>query len=131
MRYLWKRLVALALVVLVLQLFLGATVASAQGGVWHCVTAGQTLFAIGRLYGANPWCIAQVNGLANPNYIRVGQWLWIGDQCLGWSAYRSAPPPTPPGPYYPPPWYYPPYWYWPYYGYGWGAWSWPWYTWYN
>jgi LysM repeat protein len=91
--------------VLVLQL-VGLTAVSAAPGPWapypvaqqgmpgpqiHVVSAGETLFAIGRLYGVNPWAIARINRLPNPNIIFVGQVLLIG-----------APGPVPgpmPGPY--------------------------------
>jgi len=48
-----------------------------SGGFWHQVQRGQTVFAIGRLYGVSPYAIASVNGLANWNRIYAGQWLWI------------------------------------------------------
>jgi spore germination protein len=46
-------------------------------GRYHWVCPGETLFAIGRLYGVSPWSIAAANGLTNPNYIRAGQRLYI------------------------------------------------------
>jgi LysM repeat protein len=78
--------------VLVLQL-VGLTAVSAAPAAWapypvvqqgmpapqlHLVRPGETLFAIGRLYGVNPWAIARMNRLPNPNIIFVGQLLVIG-----------------------------------------------------
>jgi LysM repeat protein len=56
-----------------------------QGGFYHTVQYGDTLFSIGRIYGVNPYTIAEVNGLANPNYIYAGQVLYIpsGGGCGG------------------------------------------------
>ena len=78
--------------VLVLQL-VGLTAVSAAPAAWapypvvqqgmpapqlHLVRPGETLFAIGRLYRVNPWAIARMNRLPNPNIIFVGQILVIG-----------------------------------------------------
>jgi LysM repeat protein len=43
----------------------------------HTVRYGETLFALSRLYGVNPWAIARANGLFNPNIIFAGQVLCI------------------------------------------------------
>jgi LysM repeat protein len=43
----------------------------------HTVSYGETLFSIGRLYGINPWAIARVNCLMNPNIIFAGQVLCL------------------------------------------------------
>jgi LysM repeat protein len=43
----------------------------------YIVKAGDTLFAIGRRFGVNPYAIASYNHLANPNLIYVGQRLII------------------------------------------------------
>ena len=56
----------------------------ASGGVNHMVRFGETLFSIGRLYGVNPYSIAQANGLHNPNRIYAGQMLYIPARG-GWS----------------------------------------------
>ena len=79
---------------LALLLLVGVTTVLADPG-YHVVRAGETLFSIGRLYGVNPYVIAQVNGLPNPNYIRIGQVLYIPGSG-GW-----VPPPPRPR-YYPP-----------------------------
>jgi len=44
---------------------------------FHTVRYGETLFALSRLYGVNPWAIARTNGLFNPNIIFAGQVLCI------------------------------------------------------
>ena len=67
-------------VVLVLSTFLVLT-QSASADWFYVVKAGDTLFAIGRRYGVNPYDIARYNHLANPNLIYVGQKLRI--PCAG------------------------------------------------
>lgn len=57
-----------------------------QCGYWYQVRWGDTLSSIARYTGVSAAAIAQANGLANPNYLYAGQWLWI--PC-------SAPPPPP------------------------------------
>lgn len=72
--------IALALLVLLLSLVYVAPVSAAPDAVvptWHQVARGETLFSIGRLYNVSPWAIAAANGLADPNRIYVGQWLYI------------------------------------------------------
>lgn len=49
----------------------------AYGPIYHCVRHGETLSSIGRLYGVNPYAIAQANGIPNPNRIYAGQMLLI------------------------------------------------------
>ena len=103
----------LVLVLLVaLQLIVGATAVMADCSRWHVVRPGETLFAIGRIYGVNPYAIAQANALPNPNYIQIGQVL-----CIPGSGGSIWIPPAP-QPRYPPtycwyrcwPYYYPCYW---------------------
>jgi lipoprotein NlpD len=49
----------------------------APAWVHHIVRPGETLAAIGRRYGL-PWqTLAQVNGLADPHHLEVGQALWV------------------------------------------------------
>lgn len=72
--------------VLILQM-VGLSVINAAPAAWgpgpgpspmfHAVRPGETLFAIGRLYGVNPWFLARFNGIPNPNIIFVGQVLAI------------------------------------------------------
>jgi LysM repeat protein len=47
------------------------------GGFHYKVQYGDTLFAICRKFGVDPYYIAQVNGLPNPNHIYAGQILYI------------------------------------------------------
>ena len=47
------------------------------GGIYHTVQYGETLFSIGRRYGVNPYQIAEVNGLRDPDCIYAGQVLYI------------------------------------------------------
>lgn len=57
-----------------------------DGGTYHKVRYGETLYSIGRKYNASPHHIAKVNGLYNPNYIYAGQVLYIpaGSQYPGY-----------------------------------------------
>ncbi len=55
----------------------------------YTVRPGDTLSAIARRFGTSVWYLASVNHLANPNYIRVGQHLYV--PCWG------PPPPPRPG----------------------------------
>ncbi len=45
--------------------------------IQHIVRPGETLVAIGRIYGVSWETLAEVNRLADPNRIEVGQSLWI------------------------------------------------------
>jgi LysM repeat protein len=47
------------------------------GGFYYTVQYGDTLFAICRRFGVDPYQIAQVNGLPNADYIYAGQVLYI------------------------------------------------------
>lgn len=76
MKNLKRALVVLALAALMLTL-LWVPYSAAAGGCTHIVQRGETLTGIARCYGTSVWAIAQANGLANPNYIRVGQRLDI------------------------------------------------------
>jgi hypothetical protein len=115
MRRLVRRGLLFIVFLLVLQLLVGVTTALADPG-WHVVRAGETLFSIGRMYGVNPYYIASVNGLSNPNYIQIGQWLYVPGYG-GW----YTPPSYPHRPYHG--WHYP-YGYYPYGWWGgwWGGW---------
>lgn len=46
-------------------------------GQYYMVQRGDTLFQVGRIFGMNPYYIAEVNGIYNPNLIYAGQWLYI------------------------------------------------------
>ena len=74
-RYLKKSVVIVLLVVLLLALTV--SVAAASGGNYHKVYYGETLYSIGRMYGVNPYRIADANNLYNPNHIYAGQVLYI------------------------------------------------------
>lgn len=92
MRSSLRRKVGIVLVGVLLLQLVGLSVVSAAPGPWapgpmaqsgmpapsfHVVRCGETLFAIGRLYGVNPWAIARINRLPNPNIIFAGQVLAI------------------------------------------------------
>jgi putative chitinase len=84
--------VKLAIVILALLALLGAQTAWAApsaSGLVHTVRPGDTLYSIARVYGTTVWAISAANGIANPNYIYVGQRLVIP---------TGAPPGPPPGP---------------------------------
>ena len=68
----------IAVVILVI-LLLGLTVsvASASGSNYYTVRYGDTLFSIGRQFGINPYRLAEVNHLPNPNCIYAGQVLYV------------------------------------------------------
>jgi LysM repeat protein len=51
------------------------------GGTHYVVCYGDTLFSIGRQFNVNPYCVAQANGLWDPNYIYAGQVLYIPQNC--------------------------------------------------
>lgn len=44
---------------------------------YHVVRAGETLSGIARYYGTTWQCLASYNGIPNPNFIRVGQVIYI------------------------------------------------------
>lgn len=73
-----------------------------QGNCYR-VRYGDTLFSIGRRFNVNPWYIAQVNGLQNPNWIYAGQRLYIPSgqwNPYPWPARQWRPYPMPyPGGY--------------------------------
>ena len=64
-----------------------------DGATYHRVRYGETLFSIGRQYGVNPYQIARINNLYNPNYIYAGQRLRIPSGGYG---YYDGSPSTPP-----------------------------------
>lgn len=89
-----RKLLAIIATIMVLQLVIvPATYAAppAWGGdddcgdeICYVVQRGDTLFKIGREFGVDPYYIAQVNGLYNPNCIYAGQVLYIpADDCCG------------------------------------------------
>ena len=85
----WIMLFAVLLSLVVAPTAFAAPVAQyGQCGYWYQVRWGDTLSSVARYTGVSAWSIAQANGLANPNYIYAGQWLWIPCQ--------NPPPPPPP-----------------------------------
>ena len=80
MRY-TKRIVPLLLLLSLLIVPVASAAPAAaplqSGGYWYQVKYGDTLSRIGWATGVNPYAIASANGLWNPNYVWVGQWLWI------------------------------------------------------
>lgn len=83
-----KKILPIIAVVVLLMLFMAPAASAAPpawggnwdgdcGGVHHCVQWGETLYSIGRMYNKDPYYIAQVNGLYNPNHIYAGQILYI------------------------------------------------------
>jgi murein DD-endopeptidase MepM/ murein hydrolase activator NlpD len=61
-----------------------------SAGAHHQVRPGETLAAIGRLYGVKWQTLAQVNQLADPHLIEVGQSIWIPSSSR--HAYPRLPP---------------------------------------
>ncbi len=51
--------------------------ALAAGPAYYVVQPGQTLSGIAAMYGVSPWSLARANGIANWNYVYVGQVLVI------------------------------------------------------
>jgi LysM repeat protein len=88
-----RRLSVVIALALVATLMLPATAfaaPAASGGFWHQVRPGETVFAIGRLYGVSPYAIASANALPNWNRIYAGQWLWIPTGGYGSPGYGCA-----------------------------------------
>lgn len=86
-----RRFKYIILFVVLLSLLMSSTAFAApaqSGGYWYTVHWGDTLFAIGRATGVNPWDIANANGIGAPYTIFPGQQLWI-------PAWNPPPPPPP------------------------------------
>ncbi len=96
-----KILIITVVVMLLLLLSVSVSYAAppASGGVHHTVRYGETLFSLGRYYGVNPYHIAKVNGLPNPDCIYAGQVLFIPSghgqpgQNPCWGGGSGCPPP--------------------------------------
>ncbi len=85
-----KKILTIIFVVMLLQLVIVSVsyaAPPASGGTYHTVRYGETLFSIGRHYGVNPYHIAEVNGLYDPNYIYAGQVLYIPSGDYGCHSY--------------------------------------------
>lgn len=91
-----RRLVFALLVILVLSVAVlpsAAMAAPAASGGSHIVRRGETLSSIARYYGVTVWALADANSISNPNYVYVGQKLWIpgaGTGNPGCSAYHHV-----------------------------------------
>jgi len=77
-----KVLLVVALVLVLQLVWVPASSAAApggrgDGGFWHVVHYGESVFSLGRAFGVNPYAICTVNRLANCNLIYPGQALWI------------------------------------------------------
>ncbi|GAB4443336.1 MAG: hypothetical protein Kow0031_25550 [Anaerolineae bacterium] len=59
------------------------------GGAYHCVEYGETLSSIGRMYNALPQCIADANGIWNPDLIFAGTVLYIPATCPPFHGYHQ------------------------------------------
>ena len=92
MRGLGRRTLVFVVLLLVVHLCIGASTVLAG---YHIVKAGETLSSIGRLYGVNAYAISAANDLSNPNYIYIGQVLYI--------PVDGGAQPAPPQQYYYPP----------------------------
>jgi peptidoglycan-N-acetylglucosamine deacetylase len=60
-----------------------ASTAPAHSGVYYTVQRGDTLYSVARRYGTTVTAIANANGIANINHIRVGQRLYIPGYSTG------------------------------------------------
>ena len=58
------------------------------GGAHHCVEYGETLNSIGRMYNALPQCIADANGIWNPDLIFAGTVIYIPATCPPYHGYH-------------------------------------------
>jgi len=84
-RSLWHKAMGALVIVLLLQLIIGATIGEAAPPAcepaYHKVRWGETLYSIARRYGVSVWAIAQANGIRNPNCIYACQTLLIPCPC--------------------------------------------------
>jgi len=65
--------------------------------VYHTVRPGQTLYRISRVYGVNQQYLARINGITDPNQLRVGERLYIPGAAYVHYVPQSnvSPPPEP------------------------------------
>ena len=94
-----KKVLPIIGVVVLLLLFMAPAASAAPpawggdcGGSYHCVSYGETLYSIGRMYDKDPYYLAQVNGIGNPNHIYAGQILYIPPDgpSYPWYAHRNV-----------------------------------------
>jgi murein DD-endopeptidase MepM/ murein hydrolase activator NlpD len=73
-----------------------AASAPSRGGQVHTVSAGETLYSLGRRYGVSHAAIAQANGISNNASLRIGQRLNIpgGSTSTAAKSTPSAPQPN-------------------------------------
>ncbi len=64
----------------------------------HRVTAGETLFSLGRRYNVHPYKIARSNGLSNSATLKVGQTIKIPARGQGFASAPSSPSASVPAP---------------------------------
>ncbi|MCG3209354.1 MAG: hypothetical protein FOGNACKC_02978 [Anaerolineae bacterium] len=91
-----KKIFTVIILVAALQLLLvsasyAAPPAWGGGGAYHKVMYGETLYSIGRLYNVHPNCIAEANGLWNPNVIYAGEVLYVPSNCGSYPWYGHRP----------------------------------------
>lgn len=91
-----KKVFTVIILVAALQLLLvsasyAAPPAWGGGGAYHKVMYGETLYSIGRMYNAHPNCIAEANGLWNPNVIYAGEVLYVPSNCGSYPWYGHKP----------------------------------------
>ena len=74
-----RQVLIIALIAVAVVLFTAASPsqALAAGPAYHVVQPGQTLSGIASTYGVSAWSMAMANGIANWNYIYVGQVLVV------------------------------------------------------
>lgn len=102
-----KKVLTIIILVVALQLaVVSATYAAPPawgGGNYHHVMFGETLHSIGRMYNAAPQCLADANGIWDPNLIFAGEVLYIPTSCppYPWNSGGHFPPPRPMPPKFP------------------------------
>jgi lipoprotein NlpD len=52
---------------------------AAQGGVYHTVQPGQTLYRISKTYGVDELYLARINRVDDPTQLKIGQQIFIPD----------------------------------------------------
>jgi lipoprotein NlpD len=52
---------------------------AAQGGVYHTVKSGQTLYRISKTYGVDELYLARINRVDDPTQLKIGQQIFIPD----------------------------------------------------
>jgi hypothetical protein len=91
-----KKIVTVIILVAALQLLLVSASYAAPpewggGGSHHQVMYGETLYSIGRMYNVHPNCIAEANGLWNPDVIYAGSVLYVPANCHPYPSWGHYP----------------------------------------